>query len=447
MGQVQPIPGTAASFVTSRSMRRLVIAVLLLAVISPVGLALAQDEAQPVIVADIRGPLDQLGIDFLIDAITTPDIQMVVLQLSSPGVASGDLQPLFDAIENAPIPVVAWLGPAGVDVHGGVAVLALISDYVGAAPGAAIGHVDPMVHRGEEPEVPPGTGGLETLSDFAVVIGAEHAPGPVIYLPEDSSSDSVVIDVVTPSIGAFIVGLDGIEIDGTIIETGETVTTDEGLEVVSPSVLVSFLKPTLLDRTLRLAIRPEAAFFFLLIGIAAVAFEFYAAGVGLTAAIAAANLFLAGYGLATLPINWVSLGMVLVGMLLWTAAFQRNRLGVGAAVGTLLVLVGGLRFTDAAPQFGPSVIAVIATVIGIGLFYMFALTTVVRSRFSTQTIGRENLVGRQGVAETDFDPEGVVNIDGARWRARSTRAAALKPGDEVEIYEVKGILLEVGPVE
>ena len=87
------------------------------------------------------------------------------------------------------------------------------------------------------------------------------------------------------------------------------------------------------------------------------------------------------------------------------------------------------------------------SVIGIALFYGFALTTVVRSRFSTLTIGREYLVGKIGTAETDFDPEGVVVVDGARWRARSHRAAGLGPGDPIQVMEVSGILLEVGPPE
>lgn len=414
-------------------MRRLAVFLLSIAVVFPAAAVFAQNQAEPVIVADIRGPLDQIGIDFLIEAIESPDIQMVVLQVSSPGVASGDIQPLYDAIVDAPIPVVAWVGPAGVDVHGGVAWLALLADHFGAAPGATFGHLTPIVHRGDPP------------TSFEVDLDVTGLESTTIVVPTNTSVP--FIDVITPSIGAYIVGLDGLEIDGTVIETGETVVNDDGLEVISPSVQVSFLKPSLLDRTLRLAIRPEATFFFLLVGLAAIAFEFYAAGAGLTAAVAVFTLFLAGYGLATLPINWLSLAMVLLGMVLWTAAFQRNRMSIAAGVGTVLLLIGGLRFTSANPQFGPSIPAVIATIVGIGLFYMFALTTVVRARFSTQTIGRESLVGRHGVAETSFDPEGIVNIDGARWRARSTRAAGLGPGDAVEIYEVKGILLEVGPAE
>ena len=428
------IPGCRQSSVTSGPMRRLVTIGLLLAVVSPLGLALAQEDAGPVVVADVRGPLDQRAIDFLVEAVRTPGAQLVVLQLSSPGVASGNIQQLFDAVLSADHPVVAWVGPAGVHVHGGVAWLLALADHTGAAPGATIGFLDPIVQRGDSPEPPLSDAGIAALTGSRVTVSTTGEPVPLI-------------DVVTPSIGAYIVGLDGLDFDGRIVETGETTLTDDGVEVTTPSVRVSFLKPTLLTRTLRLAIRPEATFFFLMVAIATITFEFYAAGVGLTAAIAAFTLFLAGYGLATLPINWLSLGLVITGMLTWTAAFQRNRLGLGAALGTILVLTGGLRLTTASPQFGPSIPAVIATVIGIGLFYMFALTTVVRSRFSTQTIGREQLIGRQGVAETDFDPEGIVSVGGARWRARSTRAAGLHPGDAVEIYEVKGILLEVGPVE
>ena len=39
-----------------------------------------------------------------------------------------------------------------------------------------------------------------------------------------------------------------------------------------------------------------------------------------------------------------------------------------------------------------------------------ALTTVVRARFSTQTIGREGLIGREGVATVDFGPDGEVAV-------------------------------------
>ena len=75
------------------------------------------------------------------------------------------------------------------------------------------------------------------------------------------------------------------------------------------------------------------------------------------------------------------------------------------------------------------------------------MTTVVRSRFSTPTIGREHLIGRAGVARSDLDPDGIVSVGGATWRATALRAAGIKDGDAVSVLGVSEIVLEVAPVE
>ena len=66
----------------------------------------------------------------------------------------------------------------------------------------------------------------------------------------------------------------------------------------------------------------------------------------------------------------------------------------------------------------------------------------VRSRFSTPTIGREELIGEMGVAEVGVDPDGVVRVRDALWRARTNRATPIAPGDVVRVVAVEGVLLE-----
>jgi membrane-bound ClpP family serine protease len=266
-------------------------------------------------------------------------------------------------------------------------------------------------------------------------------------LVEDSIAGYV--DEVVPTIGQLIVGLDGeVLTRGAAtfeIETAEMVIREDGTEATSPSRLVQFLKPGLWDRFLRLASEPEATFFFLVAAIAAATFEFYAAGVGVSAAASMLAFLLAGYGLATLPISWPSVGAVGVGLLLYTWDFQRNRIGWRSVLGTILLLVGGLTITDARPQMAPVWWIVIIVVAGTALFYGVALTTIVRSRFSTATIGRDYLIGKGGRAETAFDPEGIVVVDEARWRGRAHREAGIGPGDAVEVTGVDGIVLDVEP--
>lgn len=395
--------------------------------------AFAATDEGAVVVADVRGPLDQRGLDFLTEAVESEDARLIVLQIDNPGVASGDPTALFDAIDASPLPVTAWVGPSGAEAYGGAAELLTHVAYRGAAPGAKVGYLDQRMAGGDRRSEP------VTGVDEAVLDGVVEVAEPVVGL----------VDEVVPTIGQFIAALDGRTLETAaepvVVTTTERAVADDGTEIVVVSGDIRFLKPGLLTRFLRLAIRPEAMIFFLLIGLSAAVFEFYAAGVGVTAAVASLALFLAGYGIATLPVRWLSLGIVLAGMVLYTIDFQNNVISWRGVLGTLLLLGGGLTITTAAPQFGPRPWAVVLTVIGIAAFYMVALTTVARSRFSTRTIGRDHLVGRVGIAETTFEPMGIVDVDGARWRARSHRAAGIGPGDSVEVLAVSGIMLEVGP--
>jgi membrane-bound serine protease (ClpP class) len=392
-----------------------------------------QDDAPgPVVVADVRGPLEARALDFLVAAVRSPDAQVVVLQLDNPGLASGEPAELLAAIQEADTPIAAWVGPSGAAAFGLAGQLLDAADVAGAAQGAHFGYL----------QQPRAGGPIVTGTPW------DDTPYGLGEVTVDSSSASMeLIDVVTPTIGQFIVSLDGLVVGNLELETAETITADDGAEVTVPSVFVRFEKPSLTTRFLRLGMRPDAAFFFLLAGLALVAFEFYAAGVGVTAAVAAVSLLLAGFGLASLPMNWIAVGAAVLGLGAYNWDFQRNELGVRSIAGTGLLLYGGLAFTDAGPQFGPRWWVVLVVVAGIGLFYMFAMTTIVRSRYSTPTIGREYLVGQRGTATSTFDPEGIIDLDGARWRARTTRAADVAPGDALEVLEVNGIVLEVGPVD
>jgi membrane-bound serine protease (ClpP class) len=436
--------------------RRLVVSALLLVALVASVPAYAQEGDDPgkIVVAEVTGPLDQRTLDYLEDAVEASDAQLIILQIDAPGIASGDPLALYEAVTGADFPVAVWVGPDGAVAFGGAAFLMSLVDIAGAAPGAAIGWLEPIV-AGESPT------GLDMASSLGLDESLVTAPiATVADVTEDGleiegdiGGESTTLEadglvsIISPSIGQFIAALDGATIDGVTLETTETTFADDGTEIIVPSVFVEFRKPGLFTRFLRLGIWPEATFFFLAAGIALMAFEFYAAGAGITAAVSVLALFLAGYGLATLPMNWVAVVAVLVGMWMYTWEFQRNQLGIRSVVGTVLLLGGGFTLTTAGPQFEPRWWAVILVVAGIALFYVFAMGTVVRSRFSTPTLGREYLIGARGVAESTFDPEGTVTIDGARWRARSHRAAGLQPGDEVEVIEVKGIMLEVGPPE
>jgi len=412
-------------------LRRLSLLVLLLSAVFAVAPAVAQQgDPGAVVVADVRGPLDQRSLDFLEDVIRNEDAQLIVLKIDNPGIASGDFDSLATVIAESQTPVAAWVGPDGAVAYGGVGQLLQKVAVSGAAQGARIGYLSPTVAG----------------DDVTLVADDEawHLRDDEVVVTSVASTELVTI--VQPTIGQFIAALDGMDVDtatgSVLLETAEQITTDTGSTVTVSSVEVRFLKPTLLTRFLRLGARPDAAFFFLVAGLAVAAFEFYAAGAGIAAAVAALSLFLAGYGFATLPMNWWAVVAAILGIGLYTWDFQRHELGVRSILGTILMFFGGLAFMSGGSQINTSFWAVALTVIGIMLFYLLAMTTIVRSRFGTPTIGREHLIGSVGIVESPLDPDGVVVVDGARWRARARRAG-VDAGEEIEVLAVEGITLQV----
>lgn len=428
-----------------RVFRSLSVALVLVGILIA-GVSCAQTSGdKPVVVIEVGDPLDQRLIDYVIGVINAETAHAYILKIDSPGVSSGDLTKLFQTILGAPAPVISWIGPSPAVAFGGAAYLANHADIRTAAPGAIIGYLDPAVHKGAEepPSVRPGDDPdrfgdvVEELADATRVVSAENA------------SITGFVDRLEPALPQLIISL-----DGEVVRRGDqsfvlsTVRTDtiEGQDVVVSTRRVKFIKTGLMDRFLRLGARPETAFLFLLFGLAFAVLELYAAGGGLMAFTASLSFILSGYGLATLPIWWPAVGMILIAAVLLVWGFVQNRTDWRAIVGSVLLVIAGVTLTTTRPQYPPAIWMVALAVIGSVAFIWYALTTVVRGRFATPTVGREELLGRRCLAVADLDPLGVVLIDGARWRATADRGVAIAAGAPVEIVGVTGLILEVDPV-
>jgi membrane-bound serine protease (ClpP class) len=126
---------------------------------------------------------------------------------------------------------------------------------------------------------------------------------------------------------------------------------------------------------------------------------------------------------------------------------QAGGLGVWTFIGGGALVAGSLTLYGGDARLNPPWWVLAIVVVGAALFMLGGMTAVIRSRFSTPTIGREGIVGEEGRAEVDVAPDGVVVIQGARWRARTNRATPIDAGDPVRVVAVEGLVLEVEPPE
>jgi membrane-bound ClpP family serine protease len=239
------------------------------------------------------------------------------------------------------------------------------------------------------------------------------------------------------------------DLDGETFQTSAGPVVVETLRPFEGGVTlkkVTFRQPGLGTRFFRLAVTPEAAFFFLAIGLTIVSFEFFAIGPGVAAGVAAISLLLAGWGIANLPVRWWALGLAIGGWGLLTASYQKGGVIALTVLGAMLLQVGGMWYVDGSGQIDPRWYLVLPSVLAVLFFFLLAMPTVQRARFSTQTIGRDSLIGERGVALVGLDPDGVVEVQGARWRATTHREAKVATGTQVVVNGVDGLFLEVDRV-
>jgi membrane-bound serine protease (ClpP class) len=370
-------------------------------------------------VIDVSGPLDSSALEFMVDAIDSAaenSQELAVLQVNSRAVLDEErFDDLVAKVTNPPLPVAVWLGPQPASAFAGMARLVAGAPVTAGAPGTLIGNAVPEI-TGQGPAEP----------DDPVLFETTGLP-------------------LQASIRQYLQDLDGSTMPTTggpvVVETLRPFESDGVAGVTLKTV--TFRKPSVATRFFRLAATPEAAFFFLVVGLTLVTFEFFALGPGVAAGVAALSLWLAGWGIVNLPVRPWALGLAVVAWILLTAAHQRGGVVVLTIVGAGILQVAGMFYIDGSGQIDPRWWLVLLSVLAALFFFLLAMPTVQRSRLSTQTIGRESLIGRRGVAVGKFDPEGTVEVDGARWRATAHREAGLTDGTQVVVTGVDGLFLEV----
>lgn len=418
--------------------RLLFLASAVLVVVSGVPAGGQTDRAIDVI--KVSGPLDERAVDFAIGTIekVSSTSALIIIQLDSSAALTERLGEVAAIVADPPTPLTVWVGPETAVAYGGPVHLLALAPLGLAAPGVKIGAGDP-VHFGARRLLPQVYGSEEAL------LGASLLDTRVtVEVPIEG-----VVDDVYPSLSNVVQGLDGRTVIVRGVEQEISITEpfdEEGVEGRRP-IPTRFHEPGFVDRGLRLTLSPAVAYLFVLIGLSIAAFEFYAAGVGVAAAVAVLTLALSGYGITVLPVNWWALAVGVLGLGLYLFDFQRIQLRLASVLGTVAMLVGARYFVHEPPQLSMAWWSAVLIVLSVALFFLFAMTTVVRARFSTPTIGREHLIGMTGTAETAVAPEGVVLVDGARWKANSRRASGIEPGDEITVAAVEGFVLAVDPVE
>ena len=394
-----------------------------------------------IVVVEVNGLIDPIMSSYIRKQITVAEGRHaigVVLHLDSAGTTLDDeaLVNLLDNVRLAHLPVGVWVGPSGAQALGGAAHLVTTADFAAIAPGGRIG-------------------------DFTAVQGLVHAHGPnaerfhhhdddglhsgpsVRYFDADVAMGAGLTHSTAPTIGEFIFAMSD---DGYLPPITQEVTGDDGIvrRAPAPDVVVTFVGLPLIDGLFHTAASPAITYLLLLSALSLLLLDFYTGGIGVAAVVGAGCGLLSAFGLGTLDIRPWALVLVIVAFVAFAVDIQASVPRFWTAVGGVALLVGSLGLFG---QHSMSWIPLLVGLVGVGVFVLSGMPSLVRTRYGTATVGREWMVGAAGTAVTDIDPDGTVEVHGAHWRARVNRLTPLQAGETLRVSGLSGVVLEVEPLE
>jgi membrane-bound serine protease (ClpP class) len=344
---------------------------------------------------------------------------------------------VLTAISNSKIPVAIWVGPSGSRAYGLPAQMLAVADVTAMAPGARIGR----------------TGTMLTVNSQQVTFGAADETLQAGSLGFLDAREQKVLKFSTddrgvPVLRNMLYALDGLNVRSVALDTVSDALDAKG-QVTREATTVRFFKLGLVPRLLHTVASPPSALLLVTIGLALLVFEFFTAGIGIAAFVGAICLILGCMGIGALSMSGIGLAFLLAAFVAFAVDVQVGVPRFWTGVGLVSYVIGAFtmfRNVDGVTM-RPGWLSLSVCIISVALSFIVGMPSMVRTRFATPTIGRENLLGTIGVAVGNVNPEGIVLVDGAKWHARTNRATPLTDNAPMRVVAIDGVTLEVEPLE
>jgi membrane-bound serine protease (ClpP class) len=380
-------------------------------------------------VVKASGLLDDVLVHFVeqrIEQARADGLTALVIQLNSRGatVSNERIVELARRIKDSPVPVGIWVGPSGAQARGVAAQLVAVAHPGGIAAGARIGRAGEQVLPVDE--FGRLWGAQANLMENTFVRGGTTASGP----DQQVIRDLGLVDA--PVLVDFVGSLEGVAVRPT--------TAPDGTASRVPNVDVRFTSLTVAGQLMHTVASSSVAYLLFVIGLGLIVFELYTAGVGIAGVVGAGCLALGCYGLVALPVRWWAAALLIVSFVAFCVDVQTGVPRLWTGVGFVLFAVGTFALFE---RLGPSWITWLVGFVGVVLTFVSGMPAMVRSRFSTASIGRDWLIGEPGLALSALRPDGTVSVRSARWPARAVPPGAIGAGDRVRVVGIEEFTLEV----
>ncbi|MCI0749702.1 MAG: nodulation protein NfeD [Nevskiales bacterium] len=395
---------------------------------------------------------------------------LIVLRLDTPGGLDTAMRDIIKVILGSPIPVVGFVAPGGARAASAGTYILYACHIAAMAPATNLGAATPVPVGGSFPlddsetkedspqaadspapgkkngaESEPGDAMQHKIVNDAVAYirslaekrgrnadWAERAVREGVSLSATDALKHRVVDLIAEDVGDLLEKIDG---RAVVTPTGKIVLNSAGLTVekIEPDWRMQFLS---------IITSPTVAYILMLIGIYGLLLEGYHPGAIVPGVIGAICLLLALFAFQVLPVNYVGLALILLGVVLMIAETLVPSFGTMGFGGIVAFVFGSIMLMDIdVPGYGVNRGLIFGIALSATLLMALTLYLLWRSRQAPVVTGDRTLIGHRVLVEEAIESEGWAWVAGERWRVRTK--LSLKPGDRPRVVAMDGLTLIV----
>ncbi|MFN8620510.1 MAG: NfeD family protein [Chloroflexota bacterium] len=439
-----------------RSPSPLPLILALLGLLAMAAASLAADPVPPVRVLSATGVVDQVMETYLVEGLARAEqdgAAAVVIRLDTPGGSLASTRRIVQAMLDARVPVITWVGPAGARAASAGTFITLAANVAAMAPSTNIGAATPVGPQGQDLT---GSEGFKVMNDTvawakALAETRDRPVGWVVSAVRYARSDTVdealaagAVDLKASTLGGLLAAVDGMKV---VTAAGEQVlaTADAPVAEESMNPLQSFL---------HLLADPDIAFVLFTLGFLALLVELVHPNL-VTGILGAFALILAFVGFGSLPLNVAGLLLVVLGIVLFVLELTITSHGLLAVGGLIAFVLGASALYRAPATPGDPSVAVAVPVIGAMTVLTAAfLAAVITAALRTRRMPKVNIgvadkdrvllaPGTEGVVRRPLTPVGTIVAAGEEWSARTADGRVLERDSGIRVIGQDGLVLLV----